>query len=248
MKVPQLGFVAWFALVLFGSNGLANAQTATRQRPVQATRPAASRSTTAVARAAKKRLVFFGNSLTAGYGVPTKSNYPSLIAQKIDSAGLNYTVVNAGVSGETTAGGLRRVSTVLGQPIDVFVLELGANDVFRGVPVATIRGNLQGIIDAVRRKNPRAQIVIAGMQIPGMFGEGYISEFQGVFKDVATKNRALLIPYLLDNVGGVPELNLADGIHPTAAGYRIVARTVWNTLAPVLGAKEEASLKTSVLY
>jgi len=184
--------------------------------------------------AAPKRIVFFGNSLTAGYGVPTKSNLPSLIAQKIDSAGLAYQVVNAGVSGETTAGGLRRLPAVLAKPIDVFVLELGANDAFRLVPVADIRRNLQGIIEAVRRKNPRAQVVVAGLQIPGVFGPGYVTEFQGVFREVATKNRATLIPFFLQDVAGIQELNQEDGIHPTAAGYRIVARTVWATLAPLL--------------
>jgi acyl-CoA thioesterase-1 len=183
-----------------------------------------------------KRIVFFGNSLTAGYGVAAKSNLPSLIAQKVDSAGLPYQVVNAGVSGETTAGGLARIGTVLRQPVDVFVLELGANDAFRMVPVANIRRNLQGIVDAVKRKNPKAQIVIAGMQIPGVFGPGYVSEFQGVFREVAAKNRAALIPFLLENVGGIPELNQPDGIHPTAAGYRIVAGTVWKTLSPLLRA------------
>ncbi|MFC7668356.1 arylesterase [Hymenobacter humi] len=189
----------------------------------------------------KKRLVFFGNSLTAGYGVSHQSNLPSLIAQKIDSAGLHYQVINAGVSGETTAGGLRRVGSVLRQPVDVFVLELGSNDVFRFTPVAEIRSNLQGIIAAVRQKNPRAQIVIAGMQIPGDFGPGYVSEFQSLFREVAAKNRAALIPYLLEDVGGVPELNQEDGIHPTATGYRVVARTVWSTLAPLLQAKTLAN-------
>ncbi|HEX8506957.1 MAG TPA: arylesterase [Hymenobacter sp.] len=192
------------------------------------------RSAKAPAATLKKRVVFFGNSLTAGYGVAAKSNLPSLIAQKIDSAGLGYQVVNAGISGETTAGGLARVGAALRQPVDVFVLELGANDVFRFVPVPEIRRNLQGIIDAVRKKNPRTRIVIAGLQIPGDFGPGYVTDFQAIYRELATKNRAALIPYLLAGVGGVPELNQEDGIHPTAAGYRIVARTVWNTLGPLL--------------
>ncbi|OGX89387.1 arylesterase [Hymenobacter lapidarius] len=187
--------------------------------------------------APQKRVVFFGNSLTAGYGVAPKSNLPSQIAQKIEAAGLNYQVVNAGVSGETTAGGLARVGSVLRQPVDVFVLELGANDVFRLVPVPEIRRNLQGIIDAVRKKNPKAQIVVAGLQIPGDFGPGYVTEFQSLFRALAIKNKAALIPYLLEDVGGVPELNQQDGIHPTAAGYRVVARTVWATLAPLLQVK-----------
>ncbi|WP_426060122.1 arylesterase [Hymenobacter sp. B1770] len=232
MKFTQ-AFIAW--LLFFVTSLAATGQTAKSPAVKYPARTSVGSSTPI------KRIVFFGNSLTAGFGVAAKSNLPSLIAQKVDSAGLPYQVVNAGVSGETTAGGLRRVGTVLRQPADVFVLELGANDAFRMVPVAEIRRNLQGIIDAVKRKNPKAQIVIAGMQIPGLFGEGYITEFQGVFREVATKNRAVLIPFLLENVGGVPELNQPDGIHPTAAGYRVVARTVWNKLAPLLEAPTPTS-------
>ena len=223
MKVPRLVSTTWF-VVLFAMCGFA----------AEAQRSPAARPATAPVSALKKRVVFFGNSLTAGYGVAAKSNLPSLIAQKIDSAGLSYQVVNAGISGETTAGGLARVGASLRQPVDVFVLELGANDVFRFVPVPEIRRNLQGIIDAVRKKNPRTRIVIAGLQIPGDFGPGYVTEFQSLYRELAAKNRAALIPYLLENVGGVPELNQQDGIHPTAAGYRIMARTVWHTLAPLL--------------
>ena len=237
MKVPQFVFITW-CLLLSGACGFgAKAQSAVATKSGQITRSRNARPVAALAGSSPKRVVFFGNSLTAGYGVATKRNLPSLIAQKIDSAGLNYQVVNAGVSGETTAGGLARVGTVLRQPVDVFVLELGANDVFRFVPVLEIRRNLQGIIDAVRRKNPQAKIIIAGLQIPGDFGPGYVTEFQSLFRGVATKNRAVLIPYLLEGVGGVPELNQQDGIHPTAAGYKVVASTVWSTLAPLLQAK-----------
>jgi acyl-CoA thioesterase-1 len=224
------------AILLFGCDFQANSQNA--GPPATKTQPASSGPVASGPKpgtpAPKKRLVFFGNSLTAGYGVPQKSNFPSLIAQKIDSAGLNYTVVNAGVSGETTAGGLRRIGSVLRQPVDVFVLELGANDLFRGVPVAQTRQNLQGIIDAVRRKYPKARVVVAGMQVPGLEGSGLVGEFNGVFREVAARNKAVLIPYLLQGVGGVQELNLPDGIHPTTAGYRVVARTVWAALLPVL--------------
>ncbi|WP_239691453.1 arylesterase [Hymenobacter lapidarius] len=225
MKVCQLITSAWFMIVLAVCGLRAEAQ---------APSPQPARSSVS---APQKRVVFFGNSLTAGYGVAPKSNLPSQIAQKIEAAGLNYQVVNAGVSGETTAGGLARVGSVLRQPVDVFVLELGANDVFRLVPVPEIRRNLQGIIDAVRKKNPKAQIVVAGLQIPGDFGPGYVTEFQSLFRALAIKNKAALIPYLLEDVGGVPELNQQDGIHPTAAGYRVVARTVWATLAPLLQVK-----------
>ncbi|MBF9237302.1 arylesterase [Hymenobacter sp. BT683] len=234
MKVPQFVIITWSVLVLGACGFSANAQTAPA---APATRPRVSQPIAAPATSSTKRVVFFGNSLTAGYGVAPKSNLPSLIAQKIDSARLNYKVVNAGVSGETTAGGLARVGNVLRLPVDVFVLELGANDVFRLVPVPEIRRNLQGIIDAVRRRNPKAQIVIAGLQIPGDFGPGYVTEFQSVFQSIATKNRAALIPYLLEGVGGVPDLNQQDGIHPTAAGYKVVANTVWSTLGPLLQTK-----------
>ncbi|GAB3325989.1 arylesterase [Hymenobacter humi] len=241
MKVPQFLITSWLIVLLSASGFTGLAQTAPPKRASQAASSAVGTAARGVAIGPKKRLVFFGNSLTAGYGVSHQSNLPSLIAQKIDSAGLHYQVINAGVSGETTAGGLRRVGSVLRQPVDVFVLELGSNDVFRFTPVAEIRSNLQGIIAAVRQKNPRAQIVIAGMQIPGDFGPGYVSEFQSLFREVAAKNRAALIPYLLEDVGGVPELNQEDGIHPTATGYRVVARTVWSTLAPLLQAKTLAN-------
>ncbi|HEX8330372.1 MAG TPA: arylesterase [Hymenobacter sp.] len=236
MKVSQLIIITWFMLLL-GEAGSEAAAQAAPSRSASAAKVGSAQPSAASLAGAPKRVVFFGNSLTAGYGVDPKRNLPSLIAQKIDSAGLNYKVVNAGVSGETTAGGLARVGAVLRQPVDVFVLELGANDVFRFVPVPEIRRNLQGIIDAVRKKNPKAQIVVAGLQIPGDFGPGYVTEFQSLFREVATKNRATLIPYLLEGVGGVPELNQEDGIHPTAAGYKVVAGTVWHTLAPLLEAR-----------
>lgn len=223
------------ALLLSAFLSLSAASGATAQSNARVKPRAAAPGATKLATPAIKRIVFFGNSLTAGYGVPATANYPALLAQKIDSAGLNYTVVNAGISGETSGGGLRRVGTVLRQPVDVFVLELGANDVFRGVPVAQIRRNLQGIIDAVKARYPRARIVVAGLQVPGLSGgTGYVGEFSRLFSELAARNKAAFIPYLLEGVGGIQELNLPDGIHPTAAGYRIVAGTVWRTLAPVL--------------
>lgn len=187
------------------------------------------------ASAAKKQTVlFYGNSLTAGYGVEPAQAFPALVGQKIDSAGLNYTVVNAGLSGETTAGGKSRIGWVLRQPVAVFVLELGGNDGLRGLPLTATRQNLQAIMDTVRQKSPQATIVLAGMQIPPNMGTTYAKEFRGMFKELADKNKVVLIPFLLENVGGIPKLNQPDGIHPTPAGHKIVANTVWEVLEPVL--------------
>ncbi|TPG66780.1 arylesterase [Hymenobacter nivis] len=182
----------------------------------------------------KKRILFFGNSLTAGLGVDPEEAFPALIGQKIDSAKLGYETINAGLSGETTAGGRSRVGWVLRQPVAVFVLELGGNDGLRGLPLSATRENLQGIIDTVRRRSPGAQIVLAGMQIPPNLGQSYAADFKQLYQDIAAKNQVALIPFLLVGVGGDPQLNQKDGIHPTPAGHRIVARTVWHTLQPLL--------------
>ncbi|WP_394353869.1 arylesterase [Spirosoma taeanense] len=184
--------------------------------------------------AKKQVILFYGNSLTAGYGVEPQQAFPALVGQKIDSAGLNYTVVNAGLSGETTAGGKSRIGWVMRQPVAVFVLELGGNDGLRGLPLASTRQNLQAIMDTVRRKSPGTTLVLAGMQIPPNMGTSYTREFRDLFRELAEKNKAILIPFLLEGVGGVPKLNQPDGIHPTPAGHRIVANTVWNVLRPVL--------------
>lgn len=185
----------------------------------------------------KQTVLFFGNSLAAGYGVEPSQAFPALIGEKIDSAGLNYTVVNAGLSGETTAGGKSRIGWVLRQPVAVFVLELGGNDGLRGLPLSATRQNLQAIMDTVRRKSPQATIVLAGMQIPPNLGTDYTREFRELFKELADKNKAILIPFLLESVGGVPKLNQADGIHPNPAGHKIVAETVWGVIRPVLEKK-----------
>ena len=182
----------------------------------------------------KQTVLFFGNSLAAGYGVEPSQAFPALIGEKIDSAGLNYTVVNAGLSGETTAGGKSRIGWVLRQPVAVFVLELGGNDGLRGLPLSATRQNLQAIMDTVRRKSPQATIVLAGMQIPPNLGTDYTREFRELFKELADKNKAILIPFLLENVGGIPKLNQADGIHPNPAGHKIVAENVWTVIKPIL--------------
>ena len=179
-------------------------------------------------------ILFFGDSITAGYGLEKKQAFPALIEQKIDSQSLAFKVVNAGLSGETTAAGLRRIDWVLQRKVDFLVLELGANDGLRGVPLSTTRKNLQAIIERAKKKYPQMQIVVAGMQIPPNMGPEYTAEFRALFPALAKKNSAALIPFLLEGVGGVPELNLPDGIHPTSQGHKIVAENVWKVLGPLL--------------
>ncbi|MDC6406558.1 arylesterase [Maribacter flavus] len=191
-----------------------------------------------------KVILFFGNSLTAAYGLETEQGFPNLIQKRLDSLGLNYTVINSGLSGETTSGGLNRLDWVLNQEVDIFVLELGANDGLRGIPLDKSRENLQKIIDAVRQKNPETTIILAGMQIPPNMGLEYTSEFRSMFPDLAQENDILLIPFLLEGVAGEPELNLEDGIHPTAEGQKIVAGNVWDILGPVV--LEENVTETSM--
>jgi acyl-CoA thioesterase-1 len=177
-----------------------------------------------------KVILCFGNSLTAGMGLNIEEAFPAVIQKKLDSLGLSYQVINAGLSGETTAGGKNRVSWVLNQKVDIFILELGANDGLRGISLSETRNNLQAIIDIVKEKNPDVQIVIAGMQMPPNLGENYTTEFKNIFPDLATKNDVKLIPFLLENVGGIPELNQQDRIHPTAEGQKILAENTWLVL------------------
>lgn len=179
-------------------------------------------------------ILFFGNSLTAGMGLETSEAFPALIQQRIDSLDLDYRVINAGLSGETTAGGKNRIDWVLKQEVAIFVLELGANDGLRGIPISETRQNLQAIMDKVRAKNPEVQIVLAGMQIPPNMGQDYTSEFRTIFPVLAKKNDVALIPFLLEGVAGNPALNQADGIHPTAEGYKIVRENVWRVLVNLL--------------
>ncbi len=191
---------------------------------------------TAAAPAAERgTILFFGDSLTAGYGLddPTTQAFPAHVQEKIDAAGLPFRVINAGLSGETSAGGLRRIDWVLRQPIDVFVLELGGNDGLRGLPLPTLKENLQGILDRVAAKNPEAALVVAGMRMPTSMG-AYADDFFALYAPLAAANRATLIPFLLDGVGGDPALNQPDGIHPTQKGAAVVADTVWQVLEPLL--------------
>jgi len=183
-----------------------------------------------------KNIVFFGDSLTAGYGLddPTAESYPALIEQQIAAAHLPYRVVNAGLSGETSAGGLRRADWVLRQSVDIFVLALGANDGLRGIDPAVTKANLQAIIDRVRAKHPSAKIVLVGMMMPTSMGEDYTKSFAAIFPRLAETNHLPLVPFLLAGVGGNESLNQADHIHPTARGHAIVAENVWAILHPLL--------------
>lgn len=179
-------------------------------------------------------ILFLGDSLTAGLGVSTTEAYPALIEQKIQEKKLPFSVINAGISGDTTAGGLARLEWVLQKKIDVLVIALGANDGLRGLPVAQMKTNLQAIIEQAKAKNPDVKIVIAGMRMPPNLGGEYSDAFRKVFADLAQENNAVLIPFLLEGVGGHRELNQADQIHPNAAGHKIVAENVWRVLEPLL--------------
>ncbi|MEX2177927.1 MAG: arylesterase [Gemmatimonadaceae bacterium] len=179
-------------------------------------------------------ILFVGTSLTAGYGLEPEESYPNLIQQKLDSAGLDFDVVNAGISGETTSSLLRRIDWLLRQPFEIIVIETGANDGLRGVPVATMERNIQQIIEGVRAMRPRAQIVLAQMEAPPNLGASYTSEFRRVFPDLARRNDVMLLPFMLEGVAGVRSMNQGDGIHPNRAGARIVAENVWRGLRPVL--------------
>lgn len=181
-----------------------------------------------------KTILFFGDSLTAGYGLSTEEAFPSLVEKKFLKTGKPVKVVNAGLSGETSAGGLSRIDWVLRQPVDVFVLELGANDGLRGLSLEQTAKNLQGIIDKVKAKNPKARIVIAGMMVPPNLGQSYTTTFKSMFPELARKNNATLIPFLLQDVAGNEKLNLADGIHPNTEGHKIVANNVYKVISSLL--------------
>lgn len=185
------------------------------------------------------RILFFGDSITAGHGIDENEAFSALIQQRIDSLNWNYKVVNGGLSGETSAGGLRRVDWMLRQPVDVFVLELGGNDGLRGVDLSTTKDNLQKIIDKVREKYPDATIVLAGMQVPPNLGQEYTEEFREMYPELAKENDTELVPFLLEGVGGNKELNQSDGIHPTAEGHKVLAENVWEVLKPILKNKKE---------
>jgi len=182
----------------------------------------------------RKTILFFGNSLTAGYGLELSEAYPALIQARIDSLGLPYEVINAGVSGETTASGNSRVDWILEKPVDIFVLELGGNDGLRGIPVEETIKNLRSIIGKVKSRYASAKIVLAGMQVPPNMGKAYTDRFAAIYPKLAEETGVYLIPFLLEGVGGERSLNLPDGIHPTAEGQKLVADNVWRVLEEIL--------------
>lgn len=181
-----------------------------------------------------KTILFYGDSITAGYGLSVEDAFPARVAEALKAKGMEVKVVNAGLSGETSAGGLSRIDWILRQPIDVFVLELGGNDGLRGLPLDQTKTNLQMIIDKVKAKNPDVKIVLAGMMVPPNLGKEYTTEFRNIYPELAKKNNATLIPFLLEGVGGDDKLNLPDGIHPNVEGHKIVAKTVVKVLEPLL--------------
>lgn len=191
------------------------------------------------ANAGRPSVVFLGTSLTAGLGLEPDQAYPALVQQKIDSAGLGFRVVNAGVSGETSAGARRRIDWLLREPVAVLVLETGANDGLRGLPPDSLRANIQAVLDRAKAVSPSPRLVLLGMRVPPNYGRAYTERFQAVYPQLARENGAALVPFLLDRVGGVAQLNQADGIHPTAEGQRVIAETVWKVLEPVLKEAEK---------
>ncbi|MEP5614056.1 MAG: arylesterase [Cyclobacteriaceae bacterium] len=214
------------AMVLFACSTAVEQSTAGTQQTVT---PEAS-----IKKADRKTILFFGNSITAGYQLDMDEAFPAIIQTRLDSLGYAYQVINAGLSGETTAGGKSRIEWVLNTIPDIFVLELGANDGLRGLPLEETRKNLQDIVDMVKAANPDAKIVLAGMQVPPNLGQDYTQTFQKIFPDLTENNGATLIPFILEGVAGDPSLNLGDGIHPTPEGHAILAETVWKYLEPLL--------------
>lgn len=230
-------YISFFLASLIALSGCDQADTTERVATEQQVKD----DTTTTAEAPKnervKTIVFFGNSLTAGYGLEPDQAFPALIQERIDSLGLPYKAVNAGLSGETSAGGKSRIDWLLKQPIDVFVLELGANDGLRGIDPASTYENLGTIIDKVREQNPEAEIILAGMQMPPSMGQRFTKEFEQVYTRLAEDKKVALIPFLLEGVAGDRALNQGDGIHPTIEGQRILADNVWPILEPILLAK-----------
>jgi acyl-CoA thioesterase-1 len=182
----------------------------------------------------EKTIIFYGDSLTAGYGLAPENAFPALIDEMLGEQGLDYKVVNAGVSGETSSGGLTRIDWILNQKVDIFVLELGANDGLRGIPTAQTYENLTAIIKKVKEKNPECEIVVAGMMVPPNMGADYANQFSEIFPSLAKNTGATLMPFLLVDVAGDPALNLPDGIHPNIQGHKIVANNLMSVLAPLL--------------
>jgi acyl-CoA thioesterase I len=223
-----LNILSWGLLAAAAACGTDAPPREPRPQAETPTRPAAP----APAPSPRPRIVALGDSLTAGLGLPQELAYPTLLQQRVDAAGLDYEVVNAGVSGDTSAGGLRRLDWSLDGDVRVLILALGANDGLRGVPVAEMRRNLSAIIEQAQKRG--ITVVLAGMEAPPNFGRTYISEFHQAYPDLARRYDVTLVPFLLEGVAGVTSLNQRDGIHPTAEGARIVADNVWAVLKPIL--------------
>ena len=185
-----------------------------------------------------QNILFFGDSITAGYGIDKDAAFPALIQNKIDSLGWNYSVINGGLSGETSAGGVRRINWMMQKKVDVMVLELGGNDGLRGIDPAETRKNLVQIIEKARKKNPCMRILLAGMEVPPNLGKTYRENFKNIYASVSREKDVALIPFILEGVGGVDSLNQSDGIHPTEEGHEIIAQTVWQYLKPLLQPKQ----------
>jgi acyl-CoA thioesterase-1 len=190
-----------------------------------------------------KRILILGDSLSAGFGLRPNQAYPALLTEKLRAVRLNFEIINASQSGGTTAGGLQRLPAHLKRKIDIFILELGINDAFRGVPSKEIRNNLQAIIAMVKARNPNVRLIIAGMQLPNYTSDDYVFAFGQTYANLAVKNNAALIPYLLEGVGGDPLLNQPDRVHPNAAGQEILAENMWRVLEPI--ARETAAEPTA---
>ena len=223
----QLMFCYFLMFILLGCGGKTSEKNVQEESNAEA-------ETTITSKNPEKKILFFGDSLTAGYGLEMGQAYPTLIQQRIDSLDLGYQIINAGLSGETTASGKNRLDWVLEDGISIVIIELGANDGLRGVPLNETESNLQAMVDMVRKKLPEAQIILAGMKIPPNMGPEYTSRFENIFPELAEKEHVHLIPFLLENVAGIPDLNQSDGIHPTVEGQKIVAENVWEVLRPML--------------
>ena len=222
----------WFLLMLFlmvSCSGQAQ-----KAEPIVAQDSTSAAEKEAAAEASKKVMLIFGDSITAGYGLEQEQAFPALLQTKIDSVQAPWKVINGGLSGETTAAGLRRLEWTLQQPVDLLLIELGGNDALRGVSVSEMRTNLDKMIQMTKSKYPDAMIVLAGMKVPPNLGPQYGKEFEAVYAQLAKKHGITLIPFILEGVGGNEDLNQADQIHPTAEGHRIIAKTVWEVIEPLL--------------
>ena len=222
------------ALYLMTAFSLLYCTNPTKDKPVEAKSEVDQKAVFTEQKSDKPVIMFFGDSITKGYGIDPDDAFSTLIQLRLDSLGYDYLVINAGLSGETTASGLSRVNWVLKTVPEIFILELGANDGLRGINTEETRKNLKKIIAKVREVNPEVKILLAGMEVPPNMGEGYADPFRKIFPGIRDSEQVSLIPFILDKVAGEPELNLPDGIHPTVEGHRIVSETVWQYLQPML--------------